>query len=182
MVYTGQPCMLLIFDLLPTQKVKSIKPVCGAPTQRADLHACKPGHLLAPPPPIPISKCSASEQYVQHTHSGQTRSMLPNLAIETLPIPANTAHRQQYDAYRADMQQMEGKWSQWWRQSTDMCDNLQQQMALLTSQQEATAQRLDHLHHQVIILAPLSHPFVSPQSHLCLTLTSPLTHPCLAPM
>ena len=58
-------------------------------------------------------------------------------------------------AYRADMQQMEGKWSQWWQQSTDMCNNVQQQMALLSSQQEATAQRLNHLHHQVITFTPL---------------------------
>ena len=87
------------------------------------------------------------------------------------------------DAYRADMQQMEGKWSQWWRHSTDMCDNLQQQMALLTAQQEATAQRLDHLHHQVISsLAPLSHPCLPPLCHPCLTPVSHLSHPCLTPV
>lgn len=79
------------------------------------------------------------------------------------------------------MQQMEGKWSHWWRQSTDMCDNLQQQMALLTAQQEATAQRLDHLHYQVITLTPLSHPCLA-LPHSCLTPVSPLSQPPGSPL
>lgn len=61
--------------------------------------------------------------------------------------------------YRADMQQMEGSWSHWWRQSTDMCSNLQQQMALLASQQEATAQHLQHLQLQVCTLFTPAAPF-----------------------
>ncbi len=47
------------------------------------------------------------------------------------------------------MQQLDGKWSQWWRQSSDMCDNLQHQMSLLCSQQEVTTQRMQQLETQV---------------------------------
>ncbi len=50
---------------------------------------------------------------------------------------------------RGDMQQLDGKWSQWWRQSSDMCDNLQHQMSLLCSQQEVTTQRMQQLGTQV---------------------------------
>jgi hypothetical protein len=47
------------------------------------------------------------------------------------------------------MQQLDGKWSQWWRQSSDMCDKLQHQMSLLCSQQEVTTQRMQQLEGQV---------------------------------
>ena len=50
---------------------------------------------------------------------------------------------------RVDMQQMDNKWAGWWQQSQHMCVNLQQQMGLLTSQHEATTQRLLQLESQV---------------------------------
>ena len=87
--------------------------------------------------------------------------------------------------YRADMQQMEGKWNQWWRQSTNMCDNLQQQMALLASQQEATAQHLQHLQIQVHTFAtsaPLPPPPGPAPPHAHHPLGCKLVaHPCQAP-
>ena len=48
------------------------------------------------------------------------------------------------------MQQLDGKWSQWWQQSQHMHDTLQQQVAALGQQQDSTAQRLDHLQDQVM--------------------------------
>lgn len=58
------------------------------------------------------------------------------------------------------MQQLDGKWSEWWRQSTDMCDSLQQQMGVVCSHQEATSQRLHHLEAQVPppLMLPLTLP------------------------
>lgn len=47
------------------------------------------------------------------------------------------------------MQQLDGKWGRWWQQSQGMCDNLQQQMGLLTSQHEASMQRVLDLESQV---------------------------------
>ncbi len=55
------------------------------------------------------------------------------------------------------MQQLDSKWSQWWQQSTGMCDNLQQQMGMLCSQQEATAQRLHQLETRVHHVAYSAH-------------------------
>lgn len=47
------------------------------------------------------------------------------------------------------MQQLDGKWSSWWQQSTERSDLVQQQVAVLSQQQEATAQRLLQLQQQV---------------------------------
>ncbi|DBA90428.1 TPA: hypothetical protein ACH3X1_003700 [Trebouxia sp. C0004] len=65
--------------------------------------------------------------------------------VQTLTFTVESAMAQ----IRADMQQLDGKWSQWWRQSSDMCDNLQHQMSLLCSQQEVTTQRMQQLETQV---------------------------------
>lgn len=166
------------------------------PTHRADLHVCKPGHLIAPPPQ-PASAAHQISMCSTHTLRADMQLVTePDDLLMPRPSQQTQHMNSSMDAYRADMQQMEGKWSQWWRQSTDMCDNLQQQMALLTSQQEATAQRLDHLHHQVITLTPLSYPSLAPASplsyhrlasvsplpHSCLASVSPQSHPGLAPV
>ena len=47
------------------------------------------------------------------------------------------------------MHQLDNKWSQCWQKNTVMCDTLQQQVVLLSQQQEATAQRLHQLQDQV---------------------------------
>ncbi|KAL0049780.1 hypothetical protein WJX82_009760 [Trebouxia sp. C0006] len=65
--------------------------------------------------------------------------------VQTLTSTVESAMAQM----RGDMQQLDGKWSQWWRQSSDMCDNLQHQMSLLCSQQEVTTQRMQQLETQV---------------------------------
>ena len=82
------------------------------------------------------------------------------------------------------MQQLDGKWSEWWRQSTDMCDSLQQQMGVVCSHQEATSQRLHHLEAQVPPLScchspcPLTLFLMLPSGvALCCPVTLPLVLP-----
>ncbi|KAL0042529.1 hypothetical protein WJX79_002525 [Trebouxia sp. C0005] len=148
------------------QATSSLAAAARAPSRRSTAErqpassnaTATPSALPTRPPGAPINRLQPQARPVSTSAPDQasnlarrsrlnqsTLQQLQTSLVQTLTSTVDSAMAQM----RADMQQLDGKWSQWWRQSSDMCDSLQHQMSLLCSQQEVTAQRMQQLESQV---------------------------------